>query len=80
MEYLSRTFYQNIRKKKEITKPWDFNDMFNTLVRCFPKDLKPPKASILKLYISTMKDLYGALIRERHTTLFEALERECEIE
>jgi hypothetical protein len=27
-----------------------------------------------------MKDLYGAMIRERFTTLFESQERACEIE
>jgi hypothetical protein len=58
----------------------DFNDRFNTLVRCFPQELKPPKAAIFKLYISTMKNMYGTLIRECPTTLFEAQERACEIE
>jgi hypothetical protein len=42
-----------------------FNERFNTLIRCFPHELKPPKVAILKLYISTMKDLYGNLIRRR---------------
>jgi hypothetical protein len=58
----------------------DFNDRFNNLVRCFPREMKPPKATILKLYISTMKDPYGALIRRHPTTLFESQERACEIE
>jgi hypothetical protein len=95
LEFLSGTFYQKIRKKRDYQSLCnqlhkckrksgedirDFNDRFNTLVRCFPQELKPPKASILKLYISTMKDLYGALIREHPTTLFEAQERACEIE
>jgi hypothetical protein len=59
---------------------WDFNDRCNTLIRCFPQDLKPPLVAILKLYISTMKDPYRGLIRERPTTLFEARKRACEIE
>jgi hypothetical protein len=46
----------------------------------FSPELKPPQAAILKLYISTMKDLYGGLVREHPTTLFEAQERACEIE
>jgi hypothetical protein len=56
----------------------DFNDRFNTLIRCFPQDLKPPPAAIVKLYISTMKDLYGGIVRECPTILFEAQERACE--
>ena len=58
----------------------DFNDRFNTLVRCFPQDLKAPPAVILKLYISTMKYFYRGLVRERPTTMFKAEERACEME
>jgi hypothetical protein len=57
----------------------DFNDRFNNLVICFPQDLKPPQDSIIKIYISTMKDPYGGLIKEHPTTLFESQERACEI-
>jgi hypothetical protein len=66
------------RKSGENIK--DFNDRFNTLVRSFPQELRPSKATILKSYISTMKDPYGVLIGRHPTTLFEAQERACEIE
>ena len=34
----------------------DFNDSLNTLIRSFRQELIPFKATILKSYISTMKD------------------------
>jgi hypothetical protein len=58
----------------------DFNDRFNTLVRSFPQYFKPSQATILKSYMSTMKDPCGVLIGRHPTTLFEAQERACEIE
>jgi len=74
--------YNQLHKCK--IKSWenirDFNDRFKTLVRRFPQETKPPKDTIFKLYILTLKDLYGALIRRCPTTLFEAQERACEIE
>jgi hypothetical protein len=59
----------------------DFNDRFNTLVRSFPQDFKPSQSTILKSYMSTMKDPCGVLIGKGcPTTLLEAQERACEIE
>jgi hypothetical protein len=71
--------YNYKRKPRESIK--DFNDRFNTLVRSFPQDFKPSQSTILKSYISTMKDPYGFIIGKGcPTTLFEAQERECDIE
>jgi hypothetical protein len=50
----------------------DLNDRFNTLVRSFHQDFKPYEATILKSYISNMKDPCGILIGIFPTTLFES--------
>jgi hypothetical protein len=92
---LSKYFNQNIWKKRDYQSLYnqlhncerksredikDFNDRFNTLVRCFPQKLRPSKATILKSYISTMKYPYGVPIGRCPTTLFEDQERAWEIE
>jgi hypothetical protein len=66
------------RKSGENIK--DFNDRFNTLMICFPQELNPSKDSILRTYISTMRDPYGVLIGRHPITLFEAKESTCEIQ
>jgi hypothetical protein len=76
-----QSFYNHLHEC--IRNSWenikDFNDSFNTLVRFFPQELKPSKATILGTYISMMRDPYGVLIGQHPITLFKAQERDCEI-
>jgi hypothetical protein len=59
----------------------DFNDRFNTLVRIFPQDFKPSQSTILKSYMSTMRDPCEVLIGKGcPTTFLKAQERACDIE